>query len=107
MQDKLEKLILQKKFARENYDTVILIDFKKEPSMKKCFDTDLNVDNLVINISANKPGALFIPHKTVIILDEIQECSDARVSIKSFIENDRFDIIATGSLLGIKGSKTV
>lgn len=72
---------MQKKFARENYDTVILIDFKKEPSMKKCFDTDLNVDNLVINISANKPGALFIPHKTVIILDEIQECSDARCQL--------------------------
>lgn len=97
------KTYIVKKFAKENYDNVILIDFKKEPSLKKCFDTDLNVDNLVINISANKPGAFFIPHKTILILDEIQECSAARASIKSFMEDGRFDIIATGSLLGIKG----
>ena len=97
------KTHIAKKFAKDNYDNVILIDFKKEPSMKKCFDADLNVDTLVTNISANKPGALFIPHKTVLILDEIQECSAARASIKSFMEDGRFDIIATGSLLGIKG----
>lgn len=97
------KTYIVKKFAKENYDNVILIDFKKEPSMKKCFDSDLNVDELVINISANKPGVFFIPHKTVLIFDEIQECSAARASIKSFMEDGRFDIIATGSLLGIKG----
>lgn len=94
---------IAKKFADDNYDSVIMIDFKKESSMKKCFDSDLNVDTLVTNISANKPGALFIPYKTVLILDEIQECSAARASIKSFMEDGRFDVIATGSLLGIKG----
>ena len=94
---------IAKRFADDNYDSVIMIDFKKESNMKKCFDTDLNVDTLVTNISANKPGALFIPYKTVLILDEIQECSAARASIKSFMEDGRFDVIATGSLLGIKG----
>ena len=97
------KTYIVKKFAEENYDNVILIDFKKEPSLKKCFAIDLNVDDLVINISANKPGVFFVPHKTVLILDEIQECSAARASIKSFMEDGRFDIIATGSLLGLKG----
>lgn len=97
------KTFIAKKFAEANYDSVILIDFKKEPGIKKCFDVDLNVDTLITNISANKPGALFVPHKTVLILDEIQECSAARASIKSFMEDGRFDIIATGSLLGIKG----
>ena len=66
------------KFAEENYDNVILIDLKKEPSLKNYFAIDLNVDDLVINISANKPGVFFVPHKTVLILDEIQECSAAR-----------------------------
>lgn len=90
-------------FAEENYENVIKIDFKKEPSMKSCFNVDLNVDSLITNISANKPGSLFVPDKTVLIFDEIQECSAARASIKSFMEDGRFDIIATGSLLGIKG----
>ena len=72
------KTYIVKKFAEENYDNVILIDFKKEPSLKKYFAINLNVDDLVINISANKPGVFFVPHKTVLILDEIQECSAAR-----------------------------
>ena len=97
------KSYIVEKFASSNYDNVIKIDFKKEPSMKMCFATDLNVDTLITNISANKPGTLFIPYKTVLIFDEIQECSGARASIKSFMEDGRFDIIATGSLLGIKG----
>lgn len=97
------KTYIVKKFANDNYNNVILINFKKEPSMKSCFNSDLNVDVLVTNISANKPGAIFVPYKTVLIFDEIQECSAARASIKSFMEDGRFDIIATGSLLGIKG----
>jgi len=90
-------------FAKENFKNVIKIDFKKESNMKDCFGKNLDVDTLVTNISANKPGAIFIPHKTVLIFDEIQECSGARASIKSFMEDGRYDVIATGSLLGIKG----
>ena len=90
-------------FARKNYENVIKIDFKKERYMKSCFGDDLNVDSLILNITANKPGSFFLPHKTVLILDEIQECSAARASIKSFMEDGRFDVIATGSLLGLKG----
>ena len=97
------KSFIVEKYAKDNYENVVKIDFKKEPSMKKCFDTDLVVDTLITNISANKLGALFVPYKTVIILDEIQECSAARASIKSFMEDGRFDVIATGSLLDIKG----
>ncbi|MBQ7244574.1 MAG: ATP-binding protein [Bacilli bacterium] len=97
------KSYIVEKFARGNYPNVVKIDFKKEPRMKACFGSDLNVDILVTNISANKPGSLFVPGKTVLILDEIQECSAARASLKSFMEDGRFDVIATGSLLGIKG----
>ena len=90
-------------FAKKNYENVIKIDFKKERHMKSCFDIDLNVNDLITNISANKPGVFFKPYKTVLIFDEIQECSAARASIKSFMEDGRFDVIATGSLLGLKG----
>ena len=97
------KSFIVEKFATDNYPYVIKIDFKKEPSMKSCFGSDLKVDMLVTNISANKPGSSFVPGKTVLIFDEIQECSAARASLKSFMEDGRFDVIATGSLLGIKG----
>ena len=97
------KSYIVNQFANENYNHVIKIDFKKESNLKVCFDSDLSIDRLITNISANKPGALFVPGKTVLIFDEIQECSAARASIKFFMEDGRFDVIATGSLLGIKG----
>ena len=97
------KSYIVNQFAKENYNHVIKIDFKKESHLKVCFDSDLSIDRLITNISANKPGALFVPGKTVLIFDEIQECSAARASIKFFMEDGRFDVIATGSLLGIKG----
>ena len=91
-------------FAKNNYEYVVDINFKLEPNMKAAFDGDLDVDTLITNISALKKDAIFVPYKTVLFLDEIQECSGARAAIKSFVENDdRFDVIASGSLLGIKG----
>lgn len=91
-------------FAKNNYEYVVNINFKLEPNMKAAFDGDLDVDTLITNISALKKDAIFVPYKTVLFLDEIQECSGARAAIKSFVENDdRFDVIASGSLLGIKG----
>ena len=49
------------------------------------------------------PTAHFVSGKTVIIFDEIQECVNARASIKAFMLDGRYDVICTGSLLGIKG----
>lgn len=91
------------KFANENYENVIYINFKLEQSLKLCFDGDLSVDKLITNISSSKSNCKFIANKTVLIFDEIQECSGARASIKSFMLDGRFDVIASGSLLGIKG----
>ena len=91
-------------FAEQNYANVVYINFKLQPDMKAAFDGNLKVDTLVTNITALDPKANFVPHQTVLILDEIQECSGARASIKAFVEDDdRYDVIASGSLLGIKG----
>lgn len=49
------------------------------------------------------PSAVFKPGETVIILDEIQDCPEARTALKFFREDGRFDVIGTGSLLGVKG----
>ena len=92
-----------REFAKENYKNVIYVNFKENESAKKIFDYDLNVNRIIIDLSALFPNSRFEEGNTVIIFDEIQECTNARSSIKPFCEDGRFDIIATGSLLGIKG----
>lgn len=92
-----------KEFAKVNYKNVVYINFKENESAKKIFDSDLNVNRIIIDLSALIPNSHFEEGNTVIIFDEIQECANARSSIKPFCEDGRFDIIATGSLLGIKG----
>lgn len=72
-------------------------------SVKSLFDKDLNVNDLIISLSASNLGAKFIPYKTIIIFDELQECANARSAIKPFMEDGRFDLICTGSLLGLRG----
>ena len=71
--------------------------------MKKAFEFDLNISQIVSNLSILNSRFKFIPNETVNIFDEIQECSGARASIKPFMEDSRYDIIAIWSLLGIKG----
>ncbi len=91
------------KFAKENYENVVYINFKENESAKKVFEDDLIVDRMIIDLSALIPGINFVPGKTIIVFDEIQECANARASLKPFVVDGRFDVIATGSLLGIKG----
>ena len=90
-------------FAKSNYKNMVYVNFKENESAKKIFDSDLNVNRIIIDLSATFPDSHFEEGNTVIIFDEIQECVNARSSIKPFCEDGRFDIIATGSLLGIKG----
>lgn len=90
-------------FCKENYENVVYINFKDNESAKKIFDGDFIVDRMILDISALIPESHFVPGKTVIIFDEIQECANARASIKPFMIDGRFDIICTGPLLGIKG----
>ena len=97
------KTFIARAFAEENYENVIYINFKDNESAKRIFDGDFVVDRITLDISAIVPGAHFIPGKSVIIFDEVQECSNARASIKAFMLDGRYDIICTGSLLGIKG----
>ena len=69
-----------KAFAEENYENVVYIDFKKNTSAKKAFEGDLVVDRITLDLSALMPDVHFVPGKTCIIFDEIQECSGARAS---------------------------
>ncbi len=91
-------------FARQHYEHVIYINFYLNPTYAAIFDGSLEVDHLIMMMSALLgPEAQFVPGKTVIILDEIQECPEARTALKFFKLDGRFDVIGTGSLLGVKG----
>lgn len=97
------KTFIVKQFAKDNYENQIYINFKNNDDLKSVFEENLNVDRILMDLSAKMPNIKLIPYKTIIIFDEIQECANARASIKAFVEDGRYDIIATGSLLGIKG----
>ena len=79
-----------------------LLQWKKTPGHKPLVGS-LEVNHLVMMMSALIPDAVFEAGTTVIILDEIQDCPDARTALKFFHLDGRFDVICTGSLLGVRG----
>lgn len=96
------KTTIVTKFAHENYESVIILDFRKDFSLHKIFDGDFDIDEIIFSLSLKYKTAKFIPYKTVLIFDELQDCPNARSSLKYFALDGRYDIICTGSLLGIK-----
>lgn len=95
-----------KEFAYANYEHVVYMDFRENPSLISLFNNSLNVDYLTMTISAALPDAEFVPGKTCLILDEIQDCPRARGALKFLCLDGRYDVICTGSLLGVNGYKT-
>lgn len=89
-----------REFAKNNYENPIYINFWNDPSYKDAFDV-LNVDEIIKKLSLNFPSLKTNSKNTLIILDEIQDCPKARLSLKNFKEDGRFDIIATGSYIGL------
>ena len=92
-------------FAKKHYKHVIYIDFHEQEQLCALFAGSLSVDYLTMSISASVPGAQFVPHNTCLVLDEIQNCPRARSSLKFFMKDRRYDVICTGSLLGVSGYK--
>lgn len=91
-------------FAQENYENVVYINFFEDPGAKDIFAGNLNIDHVTMMASAYLgPEANFVAGKTVLILDEIQECPQARTALKFFCLDGRYDVIGTGSLLGVAG----
>ncbi|MCQ2753193.1 MAG: AAA family ATPase [Bacilli bacterium] len=97
------KSTLIKEFAHQHFKNVVYIDFIKNEQIKVVFKGDFDVNRIIRELSSYDDSYRFVANQTVIIFDEVQECSAARASIKYFIEDGRFAIIESGSLLGIKG----
>ena len=95
------KTYIIKEFGADNYDSVIEINFKETPSMSDIFSGDLDVDTLLMAMQFRFPEKSFREKDTLIFLDEIQECPEAVTSLKFWTIDGRFDVIASGSMLGI------
>lgn len=91
-------------FANKNYEHVVYLNFFENPQYASVFSGSLEVDHITMMLSALLGrNAIFEPGNTVLVLDEIQDCPDARTALKFFKLDGRYDVIATGSLLGVKG----
>ena len=91
-------------FAKKHYKNVVYLNFFENPDYASVFSGSLEVDNIVMLLSALLGReAVFESGQTVLVLDEIQECPEARTALKFFRTDGRYDVIGTGSLLGVKG----
>ncbi len=88
-------------FAAANYESVIEINFVLQKKFRSIFDDGYEVESIIKNISLLEPSWEFIPYKTLIFFDELQRCPDCATSLKSFCEDGRYDVICSGSLMGI------
>ena len=95
------KSFIIKEFGRNEYKSFVCIDFYREPTLKSIFDGDLTSEEILKRITANIRNFSLIPGKTLIFLDEIQRCGNARTAIKFLAEDMRFDVISSGSLMGL------
>ena len=96
------KTFIVEKFGREQYESFLEFNFVLEPDACSIFEGSLKAEDLYRKISAYDATRRLLPGRTLIFLDEIQECANARTALKSFALDGRYDVIASGSLLGIK-----
>lgn len=88
-------------FGKANYQSVIEINFVLQKKFRTIFNNGYEVDTIIKNISLLEPSWQFIPGKTLIFFDELQKCPDCATSLKSFCQDRRYDVICSGSLMGI------
>ena len=88
-------------FAKNNYNNVVEINFALQKQYKSIFNDGFDVDTIIKNISLINPNFKFVPYETLIFFDEIQDCINVATSLKAFNIDGRYDIICSGSLMGI------
>lgn len=93
-------------FVRKHFKNIVYLDFREHPDYKKFFVPNLNVDSIIMRITAAMPNLRIESGNTCFVFDEIQDCPKARGSLKYFHLDGRYDVISTGSLLGVSGYKT-
>ena len=90
-----------RRFATMHYENLVEINFVENTQFKTILENGYSVENIIKNITRINPDIKCIPHKTIIFFDEIQSYPDIVTSLKFFSEDGRFDVLCSGSLLGI------
>ena len=88
-------------FAKKNYESVVEINFILEPRYKRIVSDGYDVNSIIRNLTLINPDVKLIEHNTLIFFDEIQDFPDITTSLKSFAQDGRYDVICSGSLLGV------
>ncbi len=88
-------------FANANYDSVVSINFVLQPKYRTIFDDGYEVDSVVKNISMIDSDISFVPGRTLIFFDELQQQPAAATALKAFAMDRRYDVICSGSLMGL------
>ena len=88
-------------FAKNNYEHVVEINFALDKQYLNIFENGFDVDTIIKNITFINPNFEFIPGKTLIFFDELQSCINCATSLKAFNLDGRYDVICSGSLMGI------
>ena len=95
------KTYIVREFGKKEYKTFIEINFMQKPSLKSIFDGELSAEEIYKRISIHFPKESLEKGNSLIFLDEIQKCAKARTALKFLAEDNRYDVIASGSLLGL------
>ena len=95
------KTYLVREFGKKEYGSFLEMNFIENPELKQIFDGSLDADSIYKKMTALIENANLIKGNTLIFMDEIQACGKARTSLKFLAEDGRFDIITSGSLLGL------
>ena len=88
-------------FGKNNCKNLVVINFILAPKFKTIFDDGFEVDSIIKNISLLEPEWHFEPGSTLIFFDELQDCPNCATSLKSFHIDGRYDVICSGSLMGM------
>ena len=94
-----------RRFAAKNFENVIYINFVEEQKYKMITADGYKTDDIIRNISRIDPSKRFIAAKTLIFFDELQEFPDISTALKFFSVDGRFDVICSGSMLGVNYRK--
>lgn len=90
-----------KRFGEENYESFVYVNFVEQPKFKTIIGSGYDAENVVREMSNLNAKFRFIPHRTLIVFDEIQEFPDIATTLKFFKIDGRYDVIISGSLLGV------
>lgn len=88
-------------FGRQNYGNVVEINFALQKKFRSIFDDGYDVESITKNITFIDPSLQFVPGKTLIFFDELQNLPECATSLKSFCMDGRYDVICSGSMMGI------